>query len=114
MTTVRAEAPAPSRGVRLPPLDRPPANAINGDLLTDLSAALDAAAGDDSVRAVVITGAGPFFSGGARPRAPPGPRPGLTNGAKRGRHRRTLPQARLRDRPPAADPRAGVGAAAGR
>ena len=46
MTTVRAEDR--EGGVRLLTLDRPPANAINGDLLTDLSAALDAAAGDDS------------------------------------------------------------------
>ena len=69
MTTVRAEDPDPSRGVRLLTLDRPPANAINGDLLTDLSAALDAAAGEDSVRAVVITGAGRFFSGGLDLRA---------------------------------------------
>ena len=69
MTTVRAEDPDPRRGVRLLTLDRPPANAINGDLLTDLSAALDAAAGEDTVRAVVITGAGRFFSGGLDLRA---------------------------------------------
>ena len=67
MTTVRAEDR--EGGVRLLTLDRPPANAINGDLLTDLSAALDAAAGDESVRAVVITGAGRFFSGGLDLRA---------------------------------------------
>ena len=67
MTTVRAEDR--KGGVRLLTLDRPPANAINGDLLTDLSAALDAAAGEDSVRAVVITGAGRFFSGGLDLRA---------------------------------------------
>lgn len=51
-------------GVRLLTLDRPPANAINEDLLTDLGAALDAARADDAVRAVVLTGAGAFFSGG--------------------------------------------------
>src|SRR3972149_329607 len=67
MTTVRAEDR--EGGVRLLTLDRPPANAINGDLLSDLSAALDAAAGEDSVRAVVITGAGRFFSGGLDIRA---------------------------------------------
>src|SRR3972149_3023805 len=67
MTTVRAEDR--EGGVRLLTLDRPPANAINGDLLSDLSAALDAAAGEDSVRAVVITGAGRFFSGGLDLRA---------------------------------------------
>src|SRR3989338_5442719 len=71
MTTVRAEDR--EGGVRLLTLDRPPANAINGDLLTDLSAALEAAAADDSVRAVVITGAGRFFSGPPPPplRLPP-------------------------------------------
>jgi len=67
MTTVRAEER--EDGVRLLTLDRPPANAINGDLLTDLSAALDAAAGEDSVRAVVITGAGRFFCAGLDIRA---------------------------------------------
>jgi enoyl-CoA hydratase len=45
-------------------LDRPPANAIDETLLVDLSAALDDARTDDAVRAVVITGAGKFFSGG--------------------------------------------------
>ncbi|HEU4759685.1 MAG TPA: enoyl-CoA hydratase/isomerase family protein [Dehalococcoidia bacterium] len=69
MTTVRAEDPDPSRGVRLLTLDRPPANAIDAGLLSDLSAALDAAAADQSVRAVVITGAGRFFSGGLDIRA---------------------------------------------
>ncbi len=67
MTTVRAEDR--EGGVRLLTLDRPPANAINGDLLTDLSAALDAAPAEDSVRGVVITGAGRFFSGGLDLRA---------------------------------------------
>jgi enoyl-CoA hydratase len=51
-------------GVRLLALDRPPANAIERTLLTDLSAALDDARADDAVRAVVLTGAGEFFSGG--------------------------------------------------
>lgn len=51
-------------GVRLLTLDRPPANAIERTLLTDLSAALDDARTDDAVRAVVLTGAGEFFSGG--------------------------------------------------
>ncbi len=51
-------------GVRLLTLDRPPANAIEKTLLTDLSAALDEARTDDAVRAVVLTGAGEFFSGG--------------------------------------------------
>ncbi len=51
-------------GVRLLTLDRPPANAINGELLGDLAGALDGAREDDGVRAVVLTGAGRFFSGG--------------------------------------------------
>ena len=45
-------------------LDRPPANAEDETLLGDLSAALDAARADATVRAVVLTGAGRFFSGG--------------------------------------------------
>ena len=51
-------------GVRVLTLDRPPANAINGELLLELDAALAAAASDDAVRALVLTGAGRFFSGG--------------------------------------------------
>ena len=51
-------------GVRLLTLDRPPANAIEETLLSDLSAALVDAQTDDAVRAVVLTGAGRFFSGG--------------------------------------------------
>jgi enoyl-CoA hydratase len=51
-------------GVRILTLDRPPANAEDEGLLTDLSTALGAAAADDAVRAVVLTGAGAFFSGG--------------------------------------------------
>ena len=50
--------------VRVLTLDRPPANAIDDELLIDLSAALDEALADDSVRAIVLTGAGRFFSGG--------------------------------------------------
>jgi enoyl-CoA hydratase/carnithine racemase len=62
MTTVRAEDRGD--GVRLLTLDRPPANAITAGLLTDLSAALDAARDDAAVRAVVLTGEGRFFSAG--------------------------------------------------
>jgi enoyl-CoA hydratase len=62
MTTVRSEDR--EGGVRVLELDRPPANAITNELLTDLSAALDDARADENVRAVVLTGAGPFFSGG--------------------------------------------------
>jgi enoyl-CoA hydratase len=45
-------------------LDRPPANAIDESLLADLGAALAAARDDDAVRALVLTGAGKFVSGG--------------------------------------------------
>lgn len=51
-------------GVRVLILDRPPANAIDETLLNGLSLALDAARADAAVRAVVLTGAGAFFSGG--------------------------------------------------
>jgi len=62
MTTVRIDTR--DAGIRLLTLDRPPANAIDEALLTDLAAAVDAAREDDAVRAVVLTGAGSFFSGG--------------------------------------------------
>ena len=51
-------------GVRVLTLDRPPANALDERLLTDLATALAAAAAADAVRAVVLAGAGAFFSGG--------------------------------------------------
>jgi enoyl-CoA hydratase len=51
-------------GVRVLTLNRPPANAINAQLLADLSAACAAAESEAHVRAVVLTGAGRFFSGG--------------------------------------------------
>jgi len=72
MSTVRAREC--DGGVRLLTLARPPANAIDEALLTDLDAALAAARGDDAVRAIVLTGAGAFFSAGfdltAAPRDP--------------------------------------------
>jgi enoyl-CoA hydratase/carnithine racemase len=47
-------------------LNRPPANAINEPLVTELNAALNSVQADDSVRAVIITGAGDkIFCGGA-------------------------------------------------
>jgi enoyl-CoA hydratase len=58
-------------GVRVLTLDRPPANAISEELLADLLATLVAARDDDAVRAVVLTGAGPFFGGGFDLGAPP-------------------------------------------
>ena len=61
MTTVRTQDR--EGGVRVLTLDRPPANAIASELLDDLSASLKLARDDDGVRAVVVTGAGRFFSG---------------------------------------------------
>jgi enoyl-CoA hydratase len=58
-------------GVRVLTLNRPPAHAINEDLLGDLIAALDAARGHASVRAIVLTGAGAFFGAGFDLTAPP-------------------------------------------
>jgi len=68
MSTVRTEEHG--GGVRLLVLDRPPANAEDETLLGDLHRALAAARDDDAVRAVVLTGAGAFFSGGFDLRAP--------------------------------------------
>lgn len=62
MSTVRIEDH--DAGVRLLTLDRPPANAIDEELLGDLAAALATARNDDSVRALILTGAGRFLSGG--------------------------------------------------
>src|SRR5258706_14716497 len=76
MPTVRAADK--DGGVRVLTLDRPSANAIDETLLTDLAAAVDAARADDAVRALVLTGAGTFFSGGvavAAPRRGRGPAP---------------------------------------
>jgi enoyl-CoA hydratase/carnithine racemase len=62
MSTIRSDDS--EGGVRTLTLDRPPANALDERLLAELAAALDAARTDDAVRAVVLTGAGAFFSGG--------------------------------------------------
>ena len=62
MTTVRISDH--DGGVRLLTLDRPPANAEDETLLADLGAALADADAEPRVRAVVLTGAGKFFSGG--------------------------------------------------
>jgi len=51
-------------GVRVLTLNRPPAHAINPELLDELSRCCDEAARDDAVRAVVVSGSGKFFSGG--------------------------------------------------
>lgn len=47
-------------------LNRPPANAISEQLITEVNAALNSVQTDDSVRAVILTGAGDkIFCGGA-------------------------------------------------
>ncbi|HXQ20434.1 MAG TPA: enoyl-CoA hydratase/isomerase family protein [Candidatus Acidoferrales bacterium] len=51
-------------GVRVLTLHNPPANAFDQALRDELAAACDAARTDARVRAVVVTGAGRFFSGG--------------------------------------------------
>jgi enoyl-CoA hydratase len=62
MPTVRSDDR--DGGVRVLTLDRPPANAIEEELLGDLIAGLDAAGDEEGVRAIVLTGAGRFFSAG--------------------------------------------------
>jgi enoyl-CoA hydratase/carnithine racemase len=62
MATVRAEDR--EQGVRVLTLDRPPANAITPELLHDLTANLNSALHDETVRAIVLTGEGRFFSAG--------------------------------------------------
>ena len=56
-------------GVRIVTLNRPPANAINLELINDVERACAAAKDEDAVRAVVVTGSGKFFSGGIDLRA---------------------------------------------
>jgi len=60
-----------SAGVRVLILDRPPANAMNLDLLSDVAQALRAVAADPPP-ALVLAGRDPFFSGGADLKAVPG------------------------------------------
>ena len=56
----------PSVGVTLIRLNRPEAlNALNAQLLGELASALDAAAADDSVRCLVLTGSERAFAAGA-------------------------------------------------
>jgi len=57
---------SPSAGVTLIRLNRPEAlNALNSQLLGELSAALDAAEADEAVRCVVLTGSERAFAAGA-------------------------------------------------
>jgi enoyl-CoA hydratase len=57
-------------GVRVITLDRPPANAIDDSLLAALDHTLADAETDTAVRALVVTGRGPFFCAGFDLRAP--------------------------------------------
>src|SRR5262245_43623073 len=79
-------------GIRWLVMDRPPANAIDESLLRDLSAAVERARSDDAVRAVVLTGAGAFFSGGFDLSAPRREERGIAvmNESYRGAHRALL------------------------
>jgi len=51
-------------GVLVAVLNRPPANAIDDQLLDDLEAVVSDVAADGTIRALVIAAAGPFFCGG--------------------------------------------------
>lgn len=62
MTLVAYET---SNHVAVMTIQSPPANALSSDLLNDLSEQLDKIETDSSVKAVVLTGEGKFFSAGA-------------------------------------------------
>ncbi len=52
-------------GVALVTLNHPPVNALTPELLTELSSTFDSLAKDETVKVVVLTGAGRFFVAGA-------------------------------------------------
>jgi enoyl-CoA hydratase len=65
-TLIVETAPQGAEGVQLIRLNRPEAlNALNSELLGELQTALDAAAGDDAVRCLVLTGSERAFAAGA-------------------------------------------------
>ncbi|MFJ4739776.1 enoyl-CoA hydratase family protein [Streptomyces sp. NPDC088775] len=67
-------APTHDRGITTLTLDSPTnRNALSAGLVAELAAALDACAGDDAVRAVVLTHTGNTFCAGADLTAPPDP-----------------------------------------
>lgn len=67
-------APAHDRGITTLTLDSPAnRNALSAGLVAELAAALDACAGDDAVRAVVLTHTGNTFCAGADLTAPSDP-----------------------------------------
>lgn len=52
-------------GVAVVTLNHPPVNALTLDLLTELAGTFDSLATDDTVKSIVLTGAGRFFVAGA-------------------------------------------------
>jgi 3-hydroxyacyl-CoA dehydrogenase len=52
-------------GIAVITLDHPPVNGLSFDTRVDLAAGIDRALADAAVRAIVVTGAGKMFSGGA-------------------------------------------------
>jgi 2-(1,2-epoxy-1,2-dihydrophenyl)acetyl-CoA isomerase len=64
MTTYQFLRVEPSGGILTITLDRPKANAFHNPMIEELLDALKKAAGDDSVRCLVLTGAGNMFSAG--------------------------------------------------
>ncbi|MEU5994628.1 enoyl-CoA hydratase/isomerase family protein [Spirillospora sp. NPDC047418] len=91
--TVRVEEPAP--GVRLLTLDREHRlNAMSGELIKDLHAALDRIAVDEGCRVVVLTGAGRAFCAGLDLHEPPA-RDAAPPAAEEDAARRRSPQAAL-------------------
>jgi Delta3-Delta2-enoyl-CoA isomerase len=73
-------------GIRILTLNNPPANAFSPALLTELQAACDAARRDPHVRALIVTGAGRFFSGGLDLKHVSAPAQGETFGSTFGRN----------------------------
>lgn len=53
-------------GVALVTLDHPPVNALTPELLAELNSTFDSLAKNETVKAVVLTGAGRFFCGRGR------------------------------------------------
>ncbi|GAA0543052.1 enoyl-CoA hydratase/isomerase family protein [Actinomadura livida] len=89
--TVRVETPAP--GVRLLTLDREHRlNAMSGELIKDLHAALDGVAVDEDCRVVILTGAGRAFCAGLDLHEPP-VRDAAPAASDDGAERRRSPQA---------------------
>src|SRR4051794_38919049 len=97
-------------GVALVTLNRPDRlNALSAPLVEDLHAALDAVAGDEAVRVVVLTGAGRGFCAGLDLKEPMGD--GTVTGGLRSQERIAGLMLKLRALPPPGIP-PGHGAAA--